>query len=69
MSIYAAVTLDAHRELYLENRALLRDQLDAEERYAGALLDEALAKIEYQRALVQWNFARGGLEDELVVSE
>ncbi len=65
----AAVTLDARRELYLENRALLRDQLDAEERYAGALLDEALAKIEYQRALVQWNFARGGLEDDLVVSE
>ena len=65
----AAVTLDSRRELYLENRALLRDQLDAEERYAGALLDEALAKIEYQRALVQWNFARGGLEDDLVVSE
>jgi outer membrane protein TolC len=59
----AALQLEARRELYLENRAALRDQLDAELRYASALYDESLARVNYQRALTDWGFARGTLVD------
>jgi len=65
----AAVQLEARRELYLENKALLRDQLDAEERYTSAMLDEALARVQYQRTLTNWNYARGAMtENSLVLS-
>jgi outer membrane protein TolC len=57
----AAIQLTARRELYFENRATLRDQLDAEVRYASALHDEALARVAYQRAVTEWNFARGAM--------
>jgi len=57
----AAIQLEARRELYLENRAQLRDELDAEVRYASAVLDESIARVNYQRALTDWNFARGGI--------
>lgn len=63
----AAVQLAARRELYLENRAALRDQLDAEARYASALYDESLARVNYQKALTDWNFARGEMGDGDVV--
>lgn len=57
----AAVQLEARRELYLENRAQLRDELEAEARYASAVLDESIARVDYQRALTNWNFARGAI--------
>jgi outer membrane protein TolC len=63
----AAVQLDARRELYRENRAALRDQLDAEARYASAMLDEALAKVAYRRAVTDWNFARGAMTGDAVL--
>jgi hypothetical protein len=63
----AAVQLDARRELYLENRAQLRDQLDAEARYASAMLDEALAKVAYRRAVTDWNYARGAMTGDAVL--
>lgn len=63
----AAVQLAARRELYLENRAALRDQLDAEARYASALYDESLARVNYQKSLTDWNFARGEMGDGDVV--
>jgi outer membrane protein TolC len=59
----AAVQLEARRELYMEGRGMLRDQIDAEERYATAMIDEASAQVDYQRALTQWNFARGAMND------
>ena len=57
----AAVQLEARRELYLENRAQLRDELEAEARYASAVLDESIARVDYQRALTNWNYARGAI--------
>lgn len=63
----AAVQLEARRELYLENRAQLRDELDAEARYASAVLDESIARVNYQRALTDWNYARGSISSEDVV--
>lgn len=57
----AAVQLEARRELYLENRAQLRDELEAEARYASAVLDESIARVDYQRALTDWNYARGAI--------
>jgi outer membrane protein TolC len=62
----AAVQLEARRELYMEGRGMLRDQIDAEERYATAMIDEAAAQVDYQRALTQWNFARGAMNDATV---
>lgn len=65
----AAIQLEARRELYLENRAQLRDELDAEVRYASAVLDESIARVNYQRALTDWNFARGAISaDDVVVA-
>lgn len=65
----AAIQLDARRELYLENRASLRDELDAEVRYASAVLDESIARVNYQRTLTDWNYARGAISaDDVVVS-
>lgn len=63
----AAIQLEARRELYLENRAQLRDELDAEARYASAVLDESIARVNYQRALIDWNYARGGISGGDVV--
>jgi len=63
----AAVQLEARRELYLENRAQLRDELDAEVRYASAVLDESIARVNYQRALTDWNYARGAISGGDVV--
>jgi outer membrane protein TolC len=63
----AAVQLEARRDLYLENRAQLRDQLDAESRYASATLDEALAKVAYRRAVTDWNYARGAMTGDSVM--
>lgn len=66
----AAIQLEARRELYLENRAQLRDELDAEVRYASAVLDESIARVNYQRALTDWNYARGAIAGgDVVVSE
>jgi len=65
----AAIQLTARRDLYIENRATLREQLDAELRYASAIYEEALARVNYQRALTEWNYARGAmLEGEIVMS-
>ncbi|MGC3971362.1 MAG: TolC family protein [Pirellulales bacterium] len=63
----AALQLDARRELYTEGRAYLRDQIDAEERYATAMIDEAAARADYQRALTAWNYARGAMNDQTLV--
>lgn len=63
----AAIQLEARRELYLENRAQLRDELDAEVRYASAVLDESIARVNYQRALTDWNYARGAISSGDVV--
>jgi outer membrane protein TolC len=66
----AALQLTARRELYLDNRASLRDQLDAEIRYASALYEESLATVNYQRALTDWNYARGAIgEGDVVFAE
>jgi len=59
----AAIQLTARRDLYIENRATLREQLDAELRYASAIYEEALARVNYQRALTEWNYARGAMLD------
>ncbi|MCE9606889.1 MAG: TolC family protein [Planctomycetia bacterium] len=63
----AAIQLEARRELYLENRAQLRDELDAEVRYASAVLDESIARVNYQRSLTDWNYARGAIASEDIV--
>ena len=66
----AAVQLEARRELYFEGRASLRDQVDAEDRYTDAMIEEAAARVDYQRAITRWNFARGAIGDaSLQVSE
>lgn len=66
----AAVQLEARRELYFEGRASLRDQVDAEDRYSDAMIEEAAARVDYQRAITRWNFARGAIGDaSLLVSE
>ena len=66
----AAVQLEARRELYFEGRTSLRDQVDAEERYTDAMISEAAARVDYQRAITRWNFARGAINDaSLDVSE
>lgn len=66
----AAVQLEARRELYFEGRASLRDQVDAEDRYSDAMIEEAAARVDYQRAITRWNFARGAIGDAaLQVSE
>ena len=59
----AAVQLEARRELYFEGRASLRDQVDAEDRYSDAMIEEAAARVDYQRAITRWNFARGAIGD------
>jgi outer membrane protein TolC len=59
----AALQLQARRELYLENRAGLREELDAELRYASALYDESVAQVNYQRAMTDWNYARGAIAE------
>ena len=59
----AAVQLEARRELYFEGRASLRDQVDAEDRYTDAMIEEAAARVDYQRAITRWNFARGAIGD------
>ncbi|MBA4017139.1 MAG: hypothetical protein C0483_08205 [Pirellula sp.] len=66
----AAVQLEARRELYFEGRASLRDQVDAEDRYTDAMIEEAAARVDYQRAITRWNFARGAINDStLAVAE
>ncbi|MBL9094432.1 MAG: TolC family protein [Planctomycetaceae bacterium] len=66
----AAVQLEARRELFIENKATLREQLDAEESYTSAVIDETLAQVQYQRALTAWNYARGAMnQNELVLAE
>lgn len=59
----AAVQLEARRELYFEGRASLRDQVDAEDRYTDAMIEEAAARVDYQRTITRWNFARGAIGD------
>lgn len=64
----AALTLEARRALYNDRRATLDMQLEAEERNAIAALDETLAVVDYQKALVRWAFASGMiLEDNVEI--
>ena len=63
----ARIQLEARKALYNERRATLLEQLDAESRFASAILDEGLAVVAYQHALVRWNFARGATLGDAVV--
>ncbi len=62
----AARQLEARRALYLEGRASLLSQLDAESRYSTAVIEEITAMRAYQRALADWNYAQGAYAKESV---
>ncbi len=62
----AARQLEARRALYIDGRASLLSQLDAEQRYSISLIEEIGAMLNYQRALANWNFARGAYLNEAV---
>ncbi|MBL8825685.1 MAG: TolC family protein [Planctomycetaceae bacterium] len=62
----AARQLEARRALYLEGRASLLSQLDAESRYSTSVIEEITAMRAYQRALADWNYAQGAYAKESV---
>lgn len=61
--------LKARRELYLERRTTLDEQLRAESRYIAAKVAENAAMQSYHEALVAWDFASGQIFDQNVCIE
>ncbi len=66
----AQLQIDARKELYQQRRTTLDLQLQAEAGLAVALLAESAALVDYEKALVRWQYASGvTLCDHLVIRE